>query len=55
MKTKLRRHRKKLRDIRDAGLTSVALGREIVRASEAMRHDVADWIGIFEMKETETG
>ena len=55
MKSRLRRHRKKLRDIRDTGLTSVAVGRELVRASESMRHDVADWIGIFEMKETDTG
>ena len=55
MKSRLRRHRKKLRDIRDTGLTSITLGRELVRASEAMRHDVADWIGIFEMKEAEAG
>jgi hypothetical protein len=55
MKSRLRRHRKQLRDLDDPAFTSVALGRELVRASESMRHDVADWIGIFEMKEAETG
>jgi hypothetical protein len=55
MKSRLRRHRKQLRDLDDPAFTSVTLGRELVRASESMRHDVADWIGIFEMKEAETG
>ncbi len=53
METRLRRHRSRLREMSGDGLTSVSLGRELVRASEAMRHDVADWIGIFETKEAE--
>ena len=55
MKTRLRRHRERLRGLSGGSLTSVALGREAVSASEAMRLDVAEWIGIFEMKEAEAG
>jgi hypothetical protein len=50
MRIRLKRH---LRAIRSAGPQSRPLAEEMVDASEAMRHDVADWIGIFEMKETD--
>ena len=54
METRLKRHRERLQGLGGEGLTGAALGREAVRASEAMRHDIGDWIGIFEMKEAET-
>jgi hypothetical protein len=55
MKTRLKRHYREVMDIGGSGLTSGRLGRSLVRAAETMRHDVADWIGIFETKETEAG
>ena len=55
MKTRLKRHYREVTDIGGSGLTSARLGRALVHAAETMRHDVADWIGIFETKETEAG
>jgi len=55
MKTRLKRHYREVMDIGGSGLTSARLGQALVRSAETMRHDVADWIGIFETKETETG
>jgi hypothetical protein len=55
MKTRLKRHYREVVDIGGSGLTSARLGRALVHAAETMRHDVADWIGIFETKETEAG
>jgi len=55
MKALLERHRERLRTMSGTGLNSGMLGRELARACEAMRQDVADWVGIFEMKEIEAG
>lgn len=55
MKTRLKRHHRAIMDIGGSGLTSARLGRALMHAAETMRHDVADWTGIFEMKETEAG
>lgn len=54
MIVKLERHSERLRALQGARLTSVALGREILKAAAVMRHDAADWASIFEVKETET-
>jgi hypothetical protein len=53
MIAKLTRQRERIASLQDAGLTSEALGREILLAAAIMRHDAADWASIFEVKETE--